>query len=150
MTVRRIEIPDGTYTDSTDNILIPLNQLDELSIYRGFDLEFAPQDIATSGKQFLSDIEEVAQTVTTRLRLFLGEYFRDITDGTPWFEQVLGKGSSLEGKEAAIKNRIVRTGGVTQLTSFSTDFNINTRTYTVNAGILTPFGTTQIIVTDVI
>lgn len=104
-------------------------------------------DIATSGQQFLTDVDEIAQTIKTRLSLFLGEYFRDITDGTPWFEQILGKGSSLEGKEAAIKNRIIRTDGVIQLTKFSTDFDIDTRTYTVNAGVLTPFGETTITVT---
>ncbi len=104
-------------------------------------------DIVTSGVQFISGAEEVAQTVRTRLNLFLGEYFRDITDGTPWFEQVLGKGSSLATKEAVIKNRIVRTENVTRLTSFDTDFDIATRVYIVTTGILTPFGETQITIT---
>ena len=54
-------------------------------------------DIATSGIQFIGQAEEIAQTVKTRLKLFLGEYFRDINDGTPWFQQILGKGSSLRG-----------------------------------------------------
>ena len=107
-------------------------------------------DIVTSGQQFIGGVDEIAQTVSTRLKLFLGEYFRNITDGTPWFEQILGKGPSLESREAAIKNRIIRTEGVTRLVSFSTDFDLDTRTYSVNAGILTPFGTTQISVTDVI
>lgn len=101
-------------------------------------------DITTSGQQFIDKTEEVAQTVKTRLQLFLGEYFRNILDGTPWFEQILGKGSSLEGKEAAIKNRIIRTDNVVQLTSFNTDFDINTRKYVVTAGILTTFGETTI------
>lgn len=101
-------------------------------------------DIATSGQQFLTGVEEIAQTVETRLRLFLAEYFRDITDGTPWFEQILGKGSSLDAKEAAIKNRILRTDGVIRLTKFNTDFDIDTRKYTVTAGILTSFGETDI------
>ena len=100
-------------------------------------------DITTSGRQFTSGVEEVAQTVKTRLQLFLGEYFRNIKDGTPWFEQVLGKGSSLEGKEAALKNRIIQTEGVTQLTRFKTDFDITTRKYTVSVGISTEFGETQ-------
>lgn len=104
-------------------------------------------DITTSGQQFLTGAEEIAQTVRTRLQLFLGEYFRDVTDGTPWFEQILGKGSSLEGKEAAIKNRITRTEGVIQLTKFETDFDIDTRKYTINAGILTSFGQTELTVT---
>ena len=102
-------------------------------------------DIATSGQQFLTGVEEIAQTVETRLRLFLAEFFRDVTDGTPWFEQILGKGSSLEAKEAAIKNRILRTEGVIRLTKFSTEFDIDTRKYTITAGILTSFGETEII-----
>ena len=97
-------------------------------------------DIVTSGVQFIAGQDEIAQTVETRLMLFLGEYFRDITDGTPWFQQILGKGSSLSGKEAALKMRMVRTEGVVQLTRFSTDYNIDTRKYTVSAGILTTFG----------
>ena len=101
-------------------------------------------DIATSGQQFLTGVEEIAQTAETRLRLFLAEFFRDVTDGTPWFEQILGKGSSLDAKEAALKNRILRTEGVIRLTKFSADFDIDTRKYIVTAGILTSIGETDI------
>ena len=97
-------------------------------------------DIVTQGTQFLTGIEEIEQTIRTRLRLFLGEYFRDISDGTPWFEQILGKGTSMSAREAALRNRILRTPGVVRLTSFSTDFNVDTRKYTVTAGALTTFG----------
>jgi len=97
-------------------------------------------DIVTQGSMFLTGREEIEQTIKTRLRLFLGEYFRDITDGTPWFEQILGKGSTLSAREAALRNRIVRTPGVVRLTSFSTDFDLNTRTYSVTAGALTTYG----------
>ena len=105
-------------------------------------------DIVTSGVQFTSAVEEVAQTVKTRLRLFKGENFRDITDGTPWWESILGKEGTLSSKEAIIKNRIIRTDGVIRLVSFSTDFDIATRVYTVNAGILTEYGTTELTVTN--
>lgn len=97
-------------------------------------------DIVTNGTQFLTGVDEIAQTVRTRLRLFLGEYFRDIGDGTPWFEQILGKGTSLTAREATLRNRIVRTPGVIRLTSFKTDFNVETRKYTVTAGVLTTYG----------
>ena len=97
-------------------------------------------DIVTQGSMFLTGREEIEQTIKTRLRLFLGEYFRDITDGTPWFEQILGKGTSMSAREAALRNRIVRTPGVVRLTSFSTDFDLNTRTYSVTAGALTTYG----------
>lgn len=97
-------------------------------------------DIVTQGTIFITGANEIEQTIRTRLRLFLGEYFRDITDGTPWFEQILGKGASMSAREAALRNRIVRTPGVVRLTSFSTDFDISTRKYTVTAGALTIYG----------
>lgn len=105
-------------------------------------------DIVTSGKQFTDSVEEIAQTVKTRLRLFLGEYFRDVTDGVPWWESILGKEGTLSSKEAIIKSRILRTDGVIRLVSFSTDFDINTRIYTVNAGILTKYGVTELSVNN--
>lgn len=98
-------------------------------------------DIVTSGTQFISERDEIAQTIKTRLRLFLGEYFRDITDGTPWFEQILGKNTNVNAREAALRNRILNSPGVIRLTSFSTNFdNVNTRVYTVTASVLTSYG----------
>lgn len=97
-------------------------------------------DITTQGVQFTSGLDEVEQTIRTRLRLFLGEYFRDITDGTPWFEQILGKGVSVDARDAAIRNRVVNTPDVIRLTSYTSDFNINTREYSVTIGVLTSFG----------
>lgn len=101
-------------------------------------------DIVTRGQQFIGGREEIAQTVLTRLRLFLGEYFRDITDGTPWYEQILGKFTSLSSAEAALRARIANTPGVIRLTSFSADFDITTRRYSVTAGILTEFGLDEV------
>ncbi|WJV25926.1 MULTISPECIES: hypothetical protein [Pseudomonas] len=101
-------------------------------------------DIVTQGQQFIAGREEIAQTVLTRLRLFLGEYFRDTTDGTPWYEQILGKFTSLSSAEAALRARIANTPGVIRLTSFSADFDINTRRYSVTAGILTEFGLDEV------
>lgn len=97
-------------------------------------------DITTQGVQFASGLDEIEQTIRTRLRLFLGEYFRDITDGTPWFEQILGKGTSVDARDAAIRNRVARTEGVIRLTSYSADFDITTRKYSVTIGVLTSFG----------
>jgi len=103
-------------------------------------------DIVTSGVQFIATRDEIAQTVSTRLKLFLGEYFRDTTDGTPWFESILGKGTSLSNKESIIRNRILRTPGVIRLTSFSADFDLATRRYSVQAGILTQYGDSTVII----
>lgn len=97
-------------------------------------------DIVTSGIQFISGRDEIAQTIRTRLRLFLGEYFRDSTDGTPWFRDILGKSSTLTNKDAAIKRRIIQTDGVLQILTYDADYDIDTRQYTVTGSVLTTFG----------
>lgn len=96
--------------------------------------------IATSGQHFISGIDEIAQTIRTRLELHLGEYFRDITEGTPWFQTILGKEGSLQAKEAAIRNRIIRTPGVVQITYFNADYTPENRTYRVTVEAMTIYG----------
>lgn len=105
-------------------------------------------DIATSGTQFLTEREEIAQTIKTRLRLFLGEYFRDITDGTPWFQTILSKQTTLSSREATIRQRILRTDGVSSITRFETDYDLATRTYSVDVAVLTPYGETDLNIED--
>lgn len=99
-------------------------------------------DIVTSGVVFISAQDEIEQTIRTRLRLFLGEYFRNITDGTPWFEQILGKNVNVSAREAALRNRIANTPGVIRLIAFKTDYpDVNARILTVTASVLTQYGT---------
>ena len=97
-------------------------------------------DIVTQVSMFITEQLEIEQTIRTRLRLFLGEYFRDVTDGTPWFQEILNKQTSMDVREARLRERISGTPGVLQLTSFSTDFDIDNKTYTVNASVLTSYG----------
>lgn len=40
-------------------------------------------DLVTSGDQFVRDTDCVAQCIQTRLKLFMGECFRNIYDGMP-------------------------------------------------------------------
>ena len=107
-------------------------------------------DIATSGTQFISDQREIAQTIDTRLGLFTGEYFRDILDGTPWFQSILGKGQSLEIKDASIKRRVLQTDGVTSIYEYNSDFDLSDRGYTISMGVVTPFGQDIITLSDVL
>lgn len=105
----------------------------------------ASGDIVTRGQIFFDEREAIAQTCVTRLRLFLGEYFRDITDGTPWFQSILGKFESLNAVEAILRNRIVRTPGVVRLLSFSLDYDLASRTITVSSFVLTEFGEAEVL-----
>ncbi|HEC73106.1 MAG TPA: hypothetical protein ENI26_01900 [Methylophaga aminisulfidivorans] len=102
-------------------------------------------DIVTYGDIFISGREEIAQTCVTRLNLFLGEYFRDVTDGTPWFQQILGKFGNLNNVESLLRNRIARTPGVVRLLSFNLDYDLQKRTITVSSYVLTKFGETEVL-----
>lgn len=100
-------------------------------------------DIVTRGRQFIegdNTQEEIGQVIRTRLRLFTGEYFRDITDGTPWFETILDKNSTLAARDAAIKQRIAQTEGVIRLITFETDYDVNSRGFTLSCEVLTAVG----------
>lgn len=101
-------------------------------------------DIVTSGEQFLTGRAEVAQTIKTRLGLFFGEYFRDVTDGTPWFEEILGKGSTLTRRDATLRRRIAQTDRVVQLVRLDTNYDIDSRGYDVTGEVLTDFGVLDI------
>jgi hypothetical protein len=83
--------------------------------------------------------EAVAQAVQTRLRLGLAEWFLDTTDGTPWTTQVLGKYTK-DQYDAAIRDRILGTQGVTQIDSYSSTLNTTTRTLTIACTIETQYG----------
>lgn len=108
-------------------------------------------DIVTRGSQWKYDKEAIAQNISTRLKLFLGEYFRDNTDGVPWFtkedgsEGILGKGYSLAQVEAILRNRIMRTDGVLKLLSFKIDFDETTRKISIRSFVLTTYGTEELL-----
>lgn len=90
--------------------------------------------------------EAVAQAVQTRLELFTGEWFLDVTDGTPWTTEVLDKYTK-DQYDAAIADRILGTQGVTQIDSYSSTVNTTARTLTVTATIDTQYGTTTLTTT---
>lgn len=101
-------------------------------------------DIATSGQHFWRDKLAVGQTIATRLRLFHGEYFLDVDEGTEWFAKVLTKQGSLSQTDALVQQRIIRTEKVVGLQRFESDSNIDARTYTLTAEVLTEYGVVDV------
>ena len=85
---------------------------------------------------FVDEPKAVAQAVETRLKLFVGEYFPDLTVGMPWQSQVLGFNSS-DTYDAAIRNCISATQGFDSFVTYSSKLNTIARTLTVNAKINT-------------
>lgn len=90
---------------------------------------------------FANSAECVAQAILTRLKLWQGEWFVDITDGTPYSQDVLG---SRYGKnpDAAIRQRILGTPGVTQILSYTGAYTGNKRSYAVSCEVTTQYSET--------
>ena len=88
---------------------------------------------------FRDSPEAVAQAVLTRLRLWRGEWFVDITDGTPYMQAALGYGKA-KTIEPAIRERILGTQGVTRIVDMSMYFEPDSRVATISAVIDTVYG----------
>lgn len=87
--------------------------------------------------------QTVGQAVKTRLLLLVGEWFLNVTDGTPYATKILGTNTK-NTYDTAIRERILDTPGVTQITEYFSAFNSDTRALTVTATIDTIYGSIQI------
>lgn len=86
--------------------------------------------------------ETVGQAVATRLRLTRGEWFLDTTVGLPR-DQVVGKNTQATA-DSAIRNCILGTQGVTEITAYESSLDANSRALSVTATLTTIYGTTTI------
>ena len=66
--------------------------------------------VVTQGKTAL--VDSTTQRVATRLRMLLGEWFLDTSDGTPYLQDILVKGARLDLVRAAFDARVRGTEGV--------------------------------------
>lgn len=93
---------------------------------------------------FWRDVPDaVAQAAYTRLQLWLGQWFLNTADGTPYQTQVLGKytGST---RDAAIRARILGTQGLTSIDAYASQVDRDTRAFSVQATVTTTYSASQI------
>ena len=94
--------------------------------------------------------EAVGQSVMTRLLLFAGEWFLDISEGTPWGGFPLNPAVVAQGRilaehtrlsrDAALRERVIGTPGVLGIVSYDSQFVHNTRTFSAQFVIDTIYG----------
>ncbi len=93
-----------------------------------------------SAANFLVDSNAaVAQTVLTRLLLWEGEWFLDVTEGTPWLQQILGAHTK-PLYDAAIQDRVLSTPGVNSIDQYNSQQDPASRALIVTMTISTQFG----------
>ena len=96
---------------------------------------------------YINSPEAVAQSVKTRLLLWVNEWFLDTEEGTYWLQGVIGK-QDQETRDTVIRSRILETEGVTGISDYSTIIDSDNRTLSIAATIDTLYGTTTIQVTQ--
>lgn len=96
---------------------------------------------------FLSDIDAVAQIIRTRLLLLQGEWWEDLTDGTPLFQSVLGGAADERSQEAAalvFTARVLGSPYVDSVSNVTTAWNSATRSFSFTQQANTAFGSITI------
>lgn len=89
--------------------------------------------------------EAIGQHARQRLMTFSGEWFLDIFAGVPWLREILGKSYDPVLAEAVIKKEILDTDGVTEITTFSTRFERETRNLSAfDIEVITEYGEVKV------
>lgn len=94
-----------------------------------------------SANYLIDTSSAVAQIVGTTLKLWLGEWFLNLSAGVPWSTQVVGR-NTLPVAQMVIRAAILGAAGVTSIGSLTFNLDANTRKLTVTATkVQTIFGT---------
>jgi len=88
---------------------------------------------------WINQPEGVAQSALTRLRLSLGEWFYDASDGTPWVTEVLGERTQAT-RDIVVRDRVRNTVGVQQITRYGSLVDPLTRSWSAAMVLDTIFG----------
>jgi len=98
---------------------------------------------AGSGIAVLYDSDAVLQTVKTRLLLHYEEWFLDLSEGLPWFTELLKHNPDFSLIESRISETIINTDGVESLENIQLAFTPTTRVLIVNFTYIDVYGITQ-------
>lgn len=115
-------------------------------IYRKID-EHGDYVFGRNQGNYTNDAGAVEQAVVTRLRQLIAEWWEDLEDGLPLWQQIIGSRDK-ERAERIIRARIAKTKYVKSILSFAVDWDNERRHLTVRAVVDTEFG--QITVEEVL
>lgn len=79
----------------------------------------------------IDNSDQVAQNLLIRLRFILAEWYLDITQGIPYYEDFFIKAPNEIRIESVLKEEIMNTNGIAEILDFTSDFDATNRTYAV-------------------
>jgi hypothetical protein len=80
----------------------------------------------------IDDIDAIRQVIITKIKLYLGEWFKDVSLGVPWIQQIFRKGTSLGQVQSILIDEILSVEGATEMKKFEMDFDAKTRKLAVD------------------
>jgi hypothetical protein len=93
---------------------------------------------------YIADIDAVAQIILTTIRLFEGEWWEALDQGTPMFQKIIGApgaGKKPETVSLLLQQRIEGVPYVTGIPNIETTYAVNTRAFSFQCTVTTSFGT---------
>ena len=94
-------------------------------------------DLRIVNKRFvrLNGAEEVRQRVKIALWHYINEYFLNIPNGVPWYEQILGRKSGSSVVSKILRRKILVTPGVISIVEFQVNYESIPRVFNLTAVI---------------
>lgn len=92
--------------------------------------------LITNGDLILSQgSDAVRQHIMQRLRMFAGEWFLNLSEGVPYYQNILIKNPNPDVVDGLLKNVILSTPGVDELLNFEIDYDASLRKLTVDFSV---------------
>ena len=104
-------------------------------------------DFSTGDAQWATDMPAIAQECFLAVSMLRGEWFLDLDEGTPLFEEVLVENPNLERIRAIYRTRVLSVVGVHAVRSVALEFDRAARELSVDILATTDLGELRIEVT---
>jgi hypothetical protein len=93
----------------------------------------------------LSDLDAVTQIIGTTIKLFQGEWWENINEGTPLFQKILGvRGVTPDSVSSILQARIMSVDYVTGITNSSCSYDPSSFSFSFSCDVNTSFGTVTV------
>ena len=96
------------------------------------------------GLEYMEGLPAVVQAIKTKLLLLRNEWWEELEDGLPLFQKILLQRGTEEGLkivELTIRDRIMETPHVTDVSGYEADYDRSSRRYTATITVNTDYGT---------
>lgn len=105
-----------------------------MATVRDLKIDATTLDLVLDGADLalVSDLAAISQSVRTRLRFFLGEWFADEGAGVPWWQSILVKNPNISAIRMTLRNEILGTRGVASIETLNLQYDPAARTLSLS------------------